>query len=396
MIQVFSNSLGAEELRAVSDLFASHWIGKGRECDAFEREFAAHLGTDHVLMTNNCTASIYIALRALGIEPGDEVIVSTINFVACANAVIELGAKPVFADVDPRALNILPSEIDRLQTPRTRAVIVLHYGGHPAPLGEIDAAHRGYVAIIEDAANAVASTYHGVACGTLGDAGVWSFDAMKILCTLDGGVLWLRDAKDNPFDWEEDARSVRATATALRYLGLAPKTTSGMDAMGEKQARWWEYELVDVSGRFISNDVSAAIGRIQLRKLPAFIARRKAIWERYQAEFAPLVKSGPDHDGDWFYCPPEPLPDCTSSYYLYWLQVPERDRLARYLADNGVYTTFRYFPLHKVAYYRSKQRLHNAEWANKTTLNLPIHQNLTDDEVGKVIELVKRFYGEGK
>jgi dTDP-4-amino-4,6-dideoxygalactose transaminase len=372
MIPIFSNTLGDEELEAVSNAFKTRWVGKGKQCDAFERAFAQHLQVPRVLLLNNCTAAIYAGLWALGIGPGDEVIISTVNFVATAGAVIDVGATPVFADVDPRTLNILPSEIERLTTKRTRAVFLLHYGGHPCPMDGIRAACRDGLLILEDSANSVSSLYKGRMCGTLGSAGFWSFDAMKILVMVDGGALYLHD--DEAFD----------RAKVYRYLGLVPKTTSGMDAMGEKQTRWWEYELAATSGRFISNDVLAAIGQVQLKKLPEFIARRKQVWEYYQSELAGVAG---------LVCPPEPLPDTTGSYYLYWIQVPKgRDELAVHLAENSVYTTFRYFPLHLVKYYDTKCRLPNAERINETTLNLPLHQNLSDGDVQKIVDLVRQFF----
>ena len=369
MIQIFSNTLGEEELQVVKAAFDSKWVGKGKQCDEFEREFAQHLNVEQVLLFNCCTSAIYCALQALGIGPGDEVIVSTVNFVACASAVVDMGATPVFADVDPHTLNILPSEIERLTTDRTKAVFLLHYGGHPCPMDEIRAACREAVTIVEDSANAVSSTYKGQACGTLGDAGVFSFDAMKILVMVDGGALYLRDPE------------ARERAGVYRYLGLAPKTTSGIDAMGEKQERWWEFELSTTSGRFVSNDVLAAIGREQLKKLPAFIDRRREIWEYYQQELVNVPG---------LVCPPEPLDNCTTSYYLYWIQVPgRRDELATHLAENGVYTTFRYYPLHLVEHYSAQCELPNSEHANEVTLNLPLHQNLSDEEVNRVVEAVR-------
>jgi aminotransferase len=152
----------------------------------------------------------------------------------------------------------------------------------------------------------------------------------------------------------------------------------------KKASRWWEYELEATSGRFISNDILAAIGRAQLRKLPEFIERRRQIWDYYQAELAdirPLVR------------PPEPLPETTSSLYLYWIRVPEgRDELAQYLADNGVYTTFRYYPLHRVDYFGADSDLPAADQVAETTLNLPLHQNLDDGDVQKIVDLVRRFF----
>jgi len=372
MIEVFSNSLGDEEIRAVEDVFSSKWLGKGKQCEEFEKEFASHLQVPRVLLTNNCTAAIYIALQALGIGIGDEVIVSTINFVGCVNAVIDVGANPVFADVDASTLNIVPNEIERLKTRRTKAAILLHYGGHPCDMDEIRTVCGDDIAIIEDSANSVSSSYKGVMCGTIGDAGVFSFDAMKMLVMADGGALYLKD------------RNLVRRAQAYRYLGLSQETVSGIDTMKEKKSRWWEYDLETTSGRFISNDVLAVIGRVQLKKLSGFIERRKQIWKYYQQE----VSNVPG-----IICPPEPLPDTMSSYYLYWIQLPTgRDELAQYLSENGIYTTFRYYPLHLVKYLGSGCRLPVAEHVNEITLNLPLHQNLTDNDVEKIIDLVKQYY----
>ena len=372
MIQVFSNSLGPEELEAIANVFPTRWIGKGKQCDAFEREFAEHLGLPRVLLTNSCTSAISIAVGVLGIGPGDEVIVSTVNFVACASAVIGVGAVPIFADVDPRTLNIAPSEIERLKTRRTKAVFLLHYGGHPSPMDDIRAACGNNIAIIEDSANAVSSSYKGEMCGTLGAAGVFSFDAVKILVMGDGGALVLKD--DDAFD----------RAKSYRSLGLSPQSPSGFQTMlKNSRQRWWEYDLDAVSGKFISNDVLAAIGRVQLKKLPEFIARRRQIWNHYQSELAEVAH---------LTCPPDPLPDTTSSYYLYWIQLPAgRDELATYLVENNVYSTFRYYPLHLVKYFGAECSLPVSEQISETILNLPLHQNLTDDQVQKIVDLTKRF-----
>jgi len=377
MIPVFSNTLGEEELAAIAPILESRWVGPGKEVEAFEDEFGRHLGVDSVLLLNSCTSAIYVGLQALGIGPGDEVIISTVNFVANASAVIDLGAKPVFADVDPRTLNILPKEIERLKTHQTKAVIMLHYGGHAAPIHEIREACGDDILLVEDAANAVSSEYKGWPCGTLGDMGIWSFDAMKLLVMIDGGALYLPNGK------------VLEKAKAFRYLGLAPKGSSGIDSMAEGKERWWEYDLVATSGRYISNDVLAAIGRVQLKKLPGFIARRREIWEYYQQEFYELFGTNR---------PPEPPIDTTSSYYFYWLHMMNhRDELAHCLAENGVYTTFRYYPLHLVKYYDDAGgSLPNAEAASETMLNLPLHQNLTDEDVDKIVGLVKGFFGKSK
>jgi aminotransferase len=169
---------------------------------------------------------------------------------------------------------------------------------------------------------------------------------------------------------------------------MPAKQASGTDSAQAGASRWWEFDVQCAAGRHISNDVLAAIGRVQLGKLPGFIARRKAIWERYQACL---------HDVPGITIPPEPMPGCTSSYYLYWIQVSEqRDELAAWLHDKrGIYTTFRYYPLHLVPFYaHAGGNLPNAEWAADHTLCLPIHQNLTGDDVGRIIDSIVRFARE--
>ncbi|OGW79821.1 MAG: hypothetical protein A3G33_02930 [Omnitrophica bacterium RIFCSPLOWO2_12_FULL_44_17] len=372
MIQVFSNTLGEEEIQAARNVINSRWLGMGQECKAFEKELGNYFGTERVLLTNCCTSAIFIAIRALGIGKGDEVIVTTCNFNAIPSAILSVGAKPVFADVDPKTCNILPSEIDRLKTRKTKAVFILHYGGHPAPFDEIKVACGKKIKIIEDSANSVSSKYKGTHCGNLGAAGVFSFDAMKILVMGDGGALIIND---------EAAFNL---AKSLRYLGFPSTTTSGTDSLKQGNLRWWEFELSNVSGRFISNDILASMGRVQLRKLPQFIERRKQVWDYYQKNLSNIPGA---------ITPPEPLPGCTSTYYLYWLKVPKkRDQLANYLKDKGIYTTFRYYPLHLVKYLKSKAHLKNAEEINETMLNIPLHQNLSDADAEKTVSEIRQFF----
>lgn len=374
MIQIFSNSLGEEELQAVKKVFESKWLGRGPECKALEEELCTHFGVSKALLFNCCTSAIYTALKVFGVGPGDEVIISTANFVATASAVIDLGAKPVFADVDPHTFNILPSEIERLKNARTKAVIILHYGGHPAAFDEIRAACGDKIRILEDSANSVSSVYKGTHCGALGDAGVFSFDAMKTLVMGDGGVLLMKE------------EALLKHAEALRYLGYGSATTSGQTALKSGQARWWEYDLECTSGRFISNDILAAIGRIQLRKLPGYIKRRREIWDYYQKSLAGI---------EGLILPPEPLKETSSSYYLYWVKAPgKRDELAHFMKERNVYCTFRYFPLHLVKHFHAGVNLPNAEEMNENALNIPLHQNLTDLEAEQIVGGIKDFFNQ--
>lgn len=372
MIPIFSNTLGEEELIAIQKVIESRWIGLGPKTKEFENEFAKKINTNYCLMVNSASAATYLVLKAFGIGQNDEVIIPSINFVACSNSVIELGAKPVFADVDPNYFTLLPEEIDRLKTDKTKAIILLHYGGHPINYDAIkDVSDE--ILIIEDSANSILSKYKGKYCGTLGDAGFFSFDAMKTLSTGDGGAIVIKN------------KAYYDKLISLRYLGLAPKKTSGIDSFKEKEKQWWEIELDSISNRFLMNDIAAAIGIEQLKKLESFIEKRKMIWNSYQKELK---------DIEQLILPPEPLANTESSYYLYWLRVKNnlRDKLAKYLVENDIYVTFRYYPLHLIKYYNYKINLPESEKIVAESLNIPLHQNLTENDIEIIINTIKKFF----
>ncbi|MCK2244436.1 MULTISPECIES: DegT/DnrJ/EryC1/StrS family aminotransferase [unclassified Crossiella] len=379
---MFRPSLGAEELAAVSEVFASNWLGYGARAKAFEAEFAAHLDVPapNVLFINSCTAGLFLAARMLDLGPQDDVVLPSVSFVAAANAIAATGARPVFCDVDPRTLNPSIEDIERAVTPRTKAVLVLHYGGYPGNIASIAAfcRNRG-LRLIEDAACAVDSRVDGKACGSFGDIAMWSFDAMKILVTGDGGMLYTRDDE------------LAAKARGLAYHGLAQ--SSGFVA-AKVSHRWWELDVRDFGGRMIGNDLTAAIGSVQLRNLPQAIGRRREIVEQYDQLLAgvPGVVL------------PPPLPEGhSSSYYFYWVQLDPRirDVVAAGLLERGIYTTFRYPPLHKVpAYQADVTPLPATEAAADATLLLPLHHGLADAEVktvaAELTELVTQHRVEGR
>jgi aminotransferase len=371
MINVFQPSLGDEELRAVSDVFSSNWIGRGKTTEEFEKRFANYIGVDaqNLLSISSCTEGLFQAIELLGIGVGDEIILPTVSFVGAANAIAHSGATPIFCDVEYRSLNTNARLIEDKITERTKAVVVLQYGGVPPEMSEIVSLcrHRGLI-LIEDTACGVASRYSDRACGTLGDIGVWSFDAMKILVTGDGGMLYFRD--------ESLARKARLST----YLGLVSPSGFG-SAVDNK---WWQFEVDGFGRRSIMNDISSAIGLVQLDRLPEFIERRRKIWMRYQ--------NGMRMNDVRLPVPPAPWRH--SSYYLYWIQVNRRDELASYLKRAGIYTTFRYYPLHLVSAYGPVVRgsLPRAEWVADHTLCLPMHQSLTDSEVDFIIDQVRSFY----
>jgi aminotransferase len=368
MINVFQPSLGERELAAVREVFESNWIGKGAKTEQFESAFAKHVGAPRssVASMNSCTEATFLAMELAAIGPGDEVVLPTVSFVGAANAIASRGARPIFCDVDPHTLNPSAADIEQVLTNRTRAVLVLHYGGYPGDIVRIAELCRARgLLLIEDAAIAVASTVDGRACGTFGDMGVWSFDHVKILVTVDGGMLYVRDPE------------LAARAPKLAYFGMEQK--SGYDQALNARTRWWDFEVSAFGRRSVTNDVLAAVGSVQLARLPEFVARRREIARRYDSALAGI---------DGLRCPP-PLPaGHESSYYMYWVQMAAgiRDDIARDLYERGIYTTFRYAPLHRIGAYGSTAVLPHAEAATAQTLLLPLHQALTDADVDQTVE----------
>lgn len=371
MINIFQPSLQSEELEAVKKVFESNWIGKGKITDKFEAEFAKYLGIERKLIRsiNCCTEGIFQAMEVLDIKPQDEIILPSISFVGVANAIAAKGAKPVFCDIDYRTLNATSEYIEQKITSKTKAVIIIHYGGLPCNMDEIcELSRRKNVTLIEDSACSVSSRYKGKACGTFGEIGAWSFDAMKILVMGDGGMIYCRTP--------EMAKRVEESS----YLGLVRK--SGMtNTVDEK---WWQFDISCFGRRAIVNDISSAIGIEQLKKLPHFITRRKEVHKFYDKGLSNI---------DWLQLPPVIPSYVDSSYYFYWIQMqPQlRDRLAVYLRQNDIYSTFRYYPLHKVAYYKSAEVLPNSEKAAESTLCIPLHHSLSNKDLEKIIETIHKF-----
>lgn len=340
-------------------------MGMGGEVRDFEQAFSAHLGVADFVMLNSGSSSLHLAVHLLGLARGSEVILPSFTWVACANVVELCGCVPVFTDVELDTQNISAATIEPLLTTKTAALMVVHYAGLPvemAPIRELG------VPVIEDAAHAVHSLHKGQPCGTMGDVGIFSFDAVKNLASPDGGGIVAGDS------------ALLARARSLRYCGMAK---SGFAASGEKE-RWWEHDVVEAFPRYISNDLSAAIALVQLKRLEALQARRREIWEVYQEAFAGL---------GWLARPVDASLADRHSYFTYLVRVLDgrRDALAKRFSQQRIYTTLRYFPLHLTKRYRNGRVLPNSERLAEEALNLPLHPAMTDSDVERVVDIIKTF-----
>lgn len=274
---------------------------------------------------------------------------------------------PDFCDVDLNSHNATRETVEAARTKKTAAVMVVHYGGLPA---RVDLIKELGLPVVEDAAHAVDSRLKNVACGNIGDVGIFSFDAVKNLAMGEGGGLTAKKPE------------YVARAKQLRYCGIGK---SGFEASASKD-RWWEYNVTDFFPKMLPSDIAASIGLAQLRKLDKMQAYRKKIWELYQKEFSAL---------GWLVRPQDAPPDSRHSYFTYCVRVVKgkRDVFAKYLYDNGIYTTLRYHPLHLNKIYGSNAKLPVCERLNEEALSLPIHPALKEDDVAKIVDKVKSWKG---
>ncbi|HEY0003249.1 MAG TPA: DegT/DnrJ/EryC1/StrS family aminotransferase [Pyrinomonadaceae bacterium] len=365
IISVFGSRVGEEEIEEVSASIRAQWMGLGPKVKRFEAEFAERLKLESFTMLDSGSNSLYMAVKLLNLPAGSEVILPSFTWISCAHAVVLCGCVPVFCDVDLATHNITAETIEPHLTDKTRAIMVVHYAGKPVrmqPIMELG------LPIIEDAAHAVDSKLGEQYCGGIGDIGIYSFDAVKNLATPEGGGITARDPE------------MAARARLLRYCGIAK---SGFEASANKD-RWWEYDIGEFFPKLLPNDISASVGLAQLRKLDASQSYRKKIWDLYQREFAGL---------EWLVRPQDPEANEQHSYFTYCVRIvgPSRDEFAKYLYAEGIYSTLRYHPLHLNRIYQSKARLPICEQLNEEALSLPLHPNLSEADVDKIITTVKKY-----
>lgn len=361
--------LGAAEMDAVRSVLESGWLTTGERVHEFEGAFAAAVGAKHAVALNSCTAALHLALDAIGLRAGDEVIIPAYTFTATAEVVLYFGATPVLADIDARTLNIDSRRVAEAVTSRTKAIIPVHFGGLAADLDALRAvAERRGIAIIDDAAHAFPSRYNGKYIGAISDITCFSFYATKTITTGEGGML----CTDN------DAYAARCRLMSLH--GISHDAWKRYRAEGS-----WYYEVVAPGFKYNMTDIAAALGLAQLRRAAAMRARRQEIAERYNAAFKghefELPGFGDARDHAW---------------HLYPLRLPagaDRGAFVDALRAREIGASVHFIPLHLHPFYRDRYcftpdsfPVSTAEYERE--VSLPIYSGMSDAEVEVVIGAV--------
>jgi dTDP-4-amino-4,6-dideoxygalactose transaminase len=362
-----------DEVEQVVDTVRSGWLTMGPKTILFEREFCQYTGAPEAVAVNSGTSALHLALKAAGVKAGDEVIVPTMTFTATAEVVCYFGATPVLVDIERDTHNMDASLIEKALTPRTRAIMPVHYGGQPCDMRAImEIARSKNLFVIEDAAHSLPAWYDGKAVGTIGDLTCFSFYATKPLAAGEGGMVTTGNG-----DWAERIR-------VLRLHGISKDAWKRYTAGGS-----WYYEVIEAGYKYNMTDLQAALGLSQLRKLDFMWARRKHISERYTEGFA---------DSEAL-TPPTLRPERVSSYHLYPIKInPEvlsidRARFIEELRKRGVGASVHFIPLHRHPFYRNTfscdaKEFPAAEWVYERLISLPIYPGMSDGEIEYVIDSV--------
>jgi dTDP-4-amino-4,6-dideoxygalactose transaminase len=363
--------IGEEEIAEVVDTLRSAWLTTGPKTRRFEATFGQIVGAPAALALNSCTAALHLALKAHQIGPGDEVITTTMTFAATVNVIEHCGARPVLVDVEPDTLNISPQAVAAAITPRTRAIVPVHFAGHPVAMEPLlKLAKRHDLQIIEDAAHAFPAAHHGEIVGSSNRLTAFSFYATKNYTTGEGGML------------TGDPRLIER-ARMLSLHGMDRNAWNRYSAQGS-----WFYEVPEPGFKYNMMDLQAALGLAQLRKVERFQRRRAEVWEQYNHAFAasphletPTIRAAIAH-----------------ARHLYVLRLRpacpvSREELIDCLRAQGIGTSVHFIPNHMQPFYREKYGYSPEQFpvaldSYRRMLSLPLHAGLTDEQIDRITQAV--------
>ncbi len=368
-----SPEIGEQEIAAVREVLETCWIGSGPKVNEFEKQFADYIGVKHAVALNSCTAGLHLSMVCSDINPGDEVITTPLTFAATANSIVHVGAVPVFVDVDKRTMNIDTSRIEAAITPKTKAIVPVHFAGRPCEMDVISGIAEKYgLVVVEDAAHCVEGKYHGKKIGTISPLTCFSFYVTKNMTTAEGGMICTNDD---------------AVAERIKVNGLHGLSIDAWKRFSDEGYR--HYEVVYPGFKYNMTDIAAAIGLCQLPKLDKWMKRREQIWEVYDDAFQNLPCLTPepvnarDYHARHLYTVLIDLKECKLN----------RDEVITALHNKGIGTGVHYRAVHLHEYYKKRfgyepDDFANANWISERTLSLPLSAKLTDGEVTRIIDVV--------
>jgi dTDP-4-amino-4,6-dideoxygalactose transaminase len=372
-------AIGTAEIDEVLATMNSGWLGTGPKVAQFEQDMAAYKGAAHAVAVNSCTAALHLSLVALDLQPGDEVITTPLTFCASVNAIIHAGATPVLADVDPVTMNIDPDAVRAAITPRTRALLIVHFAGRPCDMDALCAiANEHDLAIVEDCAHAIETEYRGRKAGTFGDFGCLSFYVTKNVVTGEGGMV----ITDDP---ERAAR--------IKILALHGMSKDAWKRFGDEGFK--HYQVVEAGFKYNMMDLQAAIGIHQLSRIEDNWTRRENVWGRYSDALADLPLT----------LPAAADADTRHAYHLYTILIDEqragvsRDNFLDGMTREGIGVGVHYLAIPEHPYYRETfgwdlDSCRAAVTIGRQTVSLPLSAKLTDEDVNDVITAVRRVLGK--
>jgi aminotransferase len=348
---------------------STHWIGKGKKVDQFEEDLKNYLKLDNITTVTSCTQGLYEIFRLLKTKTNKkEIIVASLTFIGILSSIKINDFNIVYADIDENYLSLTLESIKEKITNNTAAVVIQHYGGRPNyEIEKISNYLKNKdIYLIEDCATVLGATLDNKHLGSFGDFSVWSFDATKVITSLDGGAIYCKDKRDENI--------IKNNI----HFGLieAPTTFSRFN---DNENKWWQLQPTSYGTKNMLNNITASLGISQLKKIDKFILKQKNVWQYYIKN----IKN--------FQSPSIAPSNINESYFLFWLFHEKRDILAEYLKENKIFSTFRYYPMHKTNLYKQECYLPTTEKIYKNMLCIPCHKNLTDKNIEYIVKKINSF-----